>query len=530
MDKAAGVRRPVAASRELLRLMGRIFANNDMYGPHHKLTKDAIDASYKFVAPILEICDRINFDMSNGVLLVEGEPAGTNELFINTLAKRLADVELAGLSLLNGLTREEFGKVIEIMFTGVPVADAPGEGMRQALAEYGVVHISAQTVTYRTITEQEEVVLKGAEKAAEPDGESAKEISAETFVEQIKAFLKGDGGLDDEQASKDLATMLLSDPERLARVIMETAVIQPRKAMISGEPESLADIVVARLGRLRRALLRENKGTSTTRKVALKKKLLLLGKNVLRDVKDLGRPTDPGAEAAISMVIKQMLGEIEINAIASEYAKKHASFAKAEKDLVRQIKDMGVEEAIESGLGKQLSENGVTAGDWRMLLVKAAESAAPGGISEIVALLTKLDEMISAGKSDADTISAATSQVNKLAGTLASKTGQKIEVLGKQIQQYSEEPDEAKRKLSMKALLILLAEILQELCQPITVMSGVIQMTTSGHLGPVNAQQKEMFVMAEESGEIAKQLLDRLIVVVGVPKGMAPDRDLLASG
>ena len=539
MDNSTGSNRPVAASRELLRLMGRIFANSDMYGPHHKLTIESIDKSYNLLAPILEICERINFDMADGVLLVEGEPAGTTESFINVLAKRLTDVELAGLAMLKGLTREEYGKLIEIMFTGVPVADSEGEGMRQALAEHGVEHISALTVTYRTVTEHEEVVLKNAEKAPESLIEDAKaEEGKKGVVEQIMAFLKSDGLVDGEQASKDLATMLLSDPERLARFIMEMAVVQPRKMTPSGEPESLADIVVARLNRVRHALLKEKPIASAKRKTALKKNLLLLGKDILRSVKELEPPAAPGTEIAISTAINEMLGEVEIKAIASEYAKKYASFARAEKDLVQQIKAMGEEQAVERGLGKQLSAEGISSSDWRTLLMKAAEVSAPGGVSEIIALLTKLDEMVSAGKSDPTAITDVVSQVNKVSGTLASKTGKKIENLGKQIQDYieasedleePEEPERTKRKQTLAALLVILAEILQELCQPITVMSGVIQMAAAGYLGQVNEQQKEMFQMAEESGASAKQLLDRLIVIVGVPKGLAPDRELLTA-
>jgi len=58
-------------------------------------------------------------------------------------------------------------------------------------------------------------------------------------------------------------------------------------------------------------------------------------------------------------------------------------------------------------------------------------------------------------------------------------------------------------------------------------MSGAIEMTAAGFLGPVSEQQKETLELGVESGERVNQLLARLIEIVGVPKGLAPDKALI---
>lgn len=78
---------------------------------------------------------------------------------------------------------------------------------------------------------------------------------------------------------------------------------------------------------------------------------------------------------AISAPIREMLGEVEIKAIASEYAKKYVSFAKAEKDLVQQIKDTAAVAALPSITGEPVktlppaqSPRLVDAGDVRAIV------------------------------------------------------------------------------------------------------------------------------------------------------------------
>lgn len=535
MSNGAGSGNLVPANNEVLRLMGLVISNAQTYFPTHRVTTDGIDKCYEVITSIIDVCERIDFSIANGVLVIEGEPTRTTDPLINILGQRLADLEISGLTLTKGLTREEFGKLFEIIFTGVPGMDEAGEGMARALAEYGIEHVKSCKVTHRVITEQEEVVSKSEGTGSGRYGECAEADGHEndSVIEQITAFFKGDITGDAEQASKCLETMLLSDVERLAKFIIEASASKSKETSPAGEGGALADVVVAYLDRIRQSLLKDWPVTSEKRKSDLKKNLLLLQQKILSRMHGFDGLVDPVAETAISEALEKLVDGLEIQTISSRYVKKRIAFLRAEQEFVQRIKAMGAEIVDESGLGEELSGQGVSSSDWQMLLMKASAREAPSSsVSESVALLVKLNELITAGRTDQEAIAGVMAQANEQVGTLAAGTGQKIETLGTRIQQLVEAynsvegQERAKLKQFLKALLKILAEILQELCQPITVMSGAIEMTATGCLGPVNEQQKDMLELGVASGKRVKQLIERLIEIVGVPNGLAPDKAL----
>ena len=81
--------------------------------------------------------------------------------------------------------------------------------------------------------------------------------------------------------------------------------------------------------------------------------------------------------------------------------------------------------------------------------------------------------------------------------------------------------------LSHKALLRTVAEIAQELSQPLTVISATLDMLRSQRTGPITTAQGELLALAAESSSRLARLVACLMSIAGSPHTLKPDRTLL---
>ena len=91
------------------------------------------------------------------------------------------------------------------------------------------------------------------------------------------------------------------------------------------------------------------------------------------------------------------------------------------------------------------------------------------------------------------------------------------------------EPVPAGKKMPRKQLMELLAEIAQELCQPLAVINCSVDMIRGGSLGEVSSTQVEMLCLAAESGSKLQTLIDKLMQISGVPETRSPDASIQES-
>ena len=122
--------------------------------------------------------------------------------------------------------------------------------------------------------------------------------------------------------------------------------------------------------------------------------------------------------------------------------------------------------------------------------------------------------------------------------TLVQKTKVKIQGLIENLSADREAAEAAEQlavrdgkglKVSRKRLFEVLAEIGQELCQPLAVINCSIEMIAAGSLGEVTESQKGMLSLAIESSQKLKVLIDNLIEISGVPETKAPDAGIQAA-
>lgn len=82
-------------------------------------------------------------------------------------------------------------------------------------------------------------------------------------------------------------------------------------------------------------------------------------------------------------------------------------------------------------------------------------------------------------------------------------------------------------KLTREELLARYAELNQEIIQPLTVSTGVIEMLSKEQLGAMTPAQQEMLQLAQESIDRVNELVHYMTGVSGMPLSFNPDRSFL---
>ncbi len=82
-------------------------------------------------------------------------------------------------------------------------------------------------------------------------------------------------------------------------------------------------------------------------------------------------------------------------------------------------------------------------------------------------------------------------------------------------------------KLTREELLERYAELNQEIVQPLTVSTGVIEMLRKEQVGEISESQQELLKMAHESIDRVNQLVSYMHGVSGLPRTFSPDAELI---
>jgi hypothetical protein len=370
------------------------------------------------------------------------------------------------------------------------------------------------------------------------------------MVEQIMAFLKGDVEPSENNPLRSVEAAA-SNAEMLADMIMKSAVIR-EQAPDLGHGESLGGLIVGCLRRTFNSLSEDPVTRTQKGKKTLTKTLVLLEKEILEKLRTMAGD-NTGAEAELEEAVSEMQDEVAIDSMAEQYTKKMEAVEDSEKRLLRYIKRKGVDAASESGLREKLLENGVSSEGWRELIVKSGalnntgagaggegSGSGPGEGSDtgrvLALLLTQLSEIVDTKKGPesknelSKTIDKLESEIDK---TVA-KTEQKIQALSEEARRLETEEESAKedgegtaKKMSRHEILTSLAEIGQELCQPLAVINCSVGILASNRLGELSEPQRQTLQLAAENGNRLSILVDKLMSISGLPSDLNPDQNII---
>lgn len=533
---------PTAAKQALAALagIGRVITHENVYGGTHKLTQQAIQESYAGLSKLLDERKRIDLALVDGTFRVCGEQTEPANRFVQTFVDRLATLEVTGFAFVQGMSEDEFIDLLEFLIYGPP-ADA--SGVAEAMAARGVTHIETERAVYQRVAEGQTVVDDAALKGGDGAGGAGDEGQAEdgpspVAVEQIMAFLKGEDHTADGPVPEEFKDVA-NDAEKLANLIMEAALVRQKAAAIDGG-ESLADFVVGCLRRTYDGLKKSGAGKTQKGRNDVKKSLLLLEKDVLDRLHSLVDQADPEADAAIAAAIEEMQDDLEIDSLAAEYVKKRKALEKTERRVLRHMSHRDEARAPDGPLHERMQDAGLEAHGWRELVAKASDgggegdgpgsSGAPHELAALTTLLTQLEAMMSSQEPQREhRTKQLLAQAGEKVQSLGLRTQEKIRRLGEDMEVERQAEEFAgvalkKPALSRAQRAELLAEICQELCQPASVINVSIEMLAYGLLGDLSEAQTETLERAADCGRRLMDLLDLLRDVVGVPRGLLPEK------
>ena len=525
-----------------LRCLGLALNNISLYGVNHKGARQALGESFAALDHILAEAAALTISVSaDGALLVDGRPVELSTAPIVALSKRLQVLETDSFTLTRGITGDELARFMELLAAPPAMINAVG-GTLTALVQRGSLqHVRTQRVSYQLVTDEQMVVARDA-------AESAAAASTLT-VGEIIAFLKGEAAGEAGKLPEEIRE-LLSDTDKLAALILKAADIRPDQAAVAGG-ESLGDLVIGCIRRLHNQARASATAKTASGKKDLMKSLVLLEQSVLEKLRAAaGEEAAQTAGEEISTAVGEMVEDLRVDALAVEYLKKRQLIEDSERRLLRYIKARrGKAEFTEDlkDLQRRLTEEGLDHKGWEELLAKSipAGSSAwggspPGSSPALTMLLIQLTDMLDpARRTPGQGLTAAelapvVTQINQKMTEVIAGAEQKSAALQNMIRGIKTLPDKFRTKelihhmLSREQILVLLAEIVQELRQPLTVIISTTEMVSQGLLGRVTVIQKEMLDMAVACGQRIEKILDNLAAVSGLPATLHPDAQILA--
>ncbi len=239
-----------------------------------------------------------------------------------------------------------------------------------------------------------------------------------------------------------------------------------------------------------------------------------------------------------------------VSAASSYLEQKQAAEVHRQK-LLDQIKEKGSSQAEIQELRDQLLAAGLTEADWQDLLSasgvsQGGQASRPSGSDDrasekLQKLLSEVDALtergaVTASGESTSVMSSILDAIGNEVQRISAETTEHVDSLADKVdadrETVSHIEEEARAhgiglSLSRDELLASLSEINQELAQPLTAATAVIDMLGGGTLGDVSDAQRDVLAVASEGMNRLGELVAYLTRISGVPDTLSPDRQIL---
>jgi hypothetical protein len=546
----------VPGAGEIITRMGMIVTNNrDSAWLSASDKQQTTDDCFLHIVHSLEECHEIAFHITGTDLRMNRHDTPVVGLPAQTFINHLADREIYDFSITQGIPRSTFDELLEILNATADELQLVG-GFAEFVKSSALTHIGARTVVYKEITEDELVITKHDMDKAGVDRDAISRLT------NAVALLQGAPALsqaDTEDAVSGLKAAA-EDPVKLAVLILRASEVRSGSADVDGG-ETLGDIVVACMRLAYDELSKSPQMKTQKGKKALAKILVMLEHEILEGLRDSAG--DDEAEkyiAGISDAAEAMRDELQIDALSDQYLKKQTAIEKSEESLLRYLRQKGSRSDEASQLGEKMMTEGLSMGNWQRLLVQSAASE-PGGsaaghaeapgigesvaaIQQLAVLLDHMQKLVSPGEKtnagtenpDEDELRKTMQEVDRNVDKVIEGTNQKIGTLVAELTEdasiskpIGKDGKAIRPRMSRAKLLETLAEIVQEICQPLSVIHCSVSMMMSGSLGSINEAQSDILMMADQSSDKIRKLAKSMMRIAGVPSTLTPDHEMLGN-
>ncbi|OPZ24933.1 MAG: hypothetical protein BWZ02_02678 [Lentisphaerae bacterium ADurb.BinA184] len=525
-----------AALESVVRAMGLALSHACVYGPEHRMTRNAADDSFHSLSRLLDSAGELTLGVVDNTLVANAATLDMKSPLSRLLAHCLTRLSIDSFSIQQGLDTDSYLKLLAILARSQQTA-GPRVNFSAVLESARVGGVSATKVRYARIHEDEMVVPRESASRGEdaPSGAPA--------IERAMAFLRGEATAGDATALQGLKAMA-EDVDGLTQAIFQAAA-GPEQAPATDEK------VIFRARRVVQSLRNAVTGLSAMSAEGPAPRRRLAKK--LADVKEklvdiLAASPDEETRrqtAEVSEFLDQVTEDMLMDALVAEYERRRKALKRYEGRIRRFIRSNREAAAVVGELHQKLAQAGLSDEDWQALAPRPAGRHRRGGhaVARLERLLSRLASL--GGESGAGTtdcreeLAAAVREAGAEVDGLADRASARIDELLSRIREAGRPaegpgvgegpPTERKPLLSRRELIAMLAEIVQELCQPLTVINASIDMVCSRRLGEVNESQAAMLELAARSGERLRTLVYKLMELSDVPESLRPDAGTLSS-
>lgn len=503
--------------------LGRSINIATTYGNRHPAVEAAVVTAEVALNTLFSQRPKILLGAFHGKLTVDEMGISTTGTLLKSLERRLDKLQITGLRISRGITRNELTDLIYLL------SYREAAEFKSGLNTAGLPHVTTENTIYEAIREGEAVISEAAlgrngihildigDFGKEPSGGSA--ASDSIPAEQIAAFLKGDVELDGNSELGEGLSELASDPEKLSRIILESAAIRQSVSGLNGE--SLGDIILASLRRTYEGLHAQPSLQDAEGKTDLRKTLLMLEKNVLERIRDLTGKSDPNLDRKIVQTIREMDEELGFEMAAMQYMEYREAIEKQKCELQEFIKTHGTATAEHL-----IADTDFPSSEWRRIVVDSGrDSDSPAdGLNTLTTVFERLEKMMKSEDSDGTSVKDLLGQANDNLDDTLFTTKEKLDVLSQQLKDDESGTIGGQgRDMTQDELLAALAEVAQELMQPLTAITASLEMMVGGFVGEITHDQRDLLDLAANSGEHLKFLMKELIDIVGCPANKGVD-------
>ncbi len=507
---------PVVDIHKFAQQFALVFSHSSVYGANHKVTTGSIKSSYQLLSNALEQDTSVSISVVDDVLNINQSPIRTTTPAIKALIERLTLLGIASFSLQRGLTADSYHSVIELLHASAAEMKEAG-GFGAVVKALGIPNVEAKRVFFQQVTEDDIVVSK--EKLAEKVG-----ITPGSESELIR-FLEGKSeDLDGKAAAKIEA--VTKDPS-----VVADAVMQASDASEVIPDEEKVENLVGCVKRLYAQLSKGPRAKTQKGKKELLKFFNSLEKDITSKLDSEAGVKDEAVLGQVANVFEEMTDALTIDSLVAEYGKKQGAIEKSETRLLRYIKAKGEGILSDSAFLERLEAEGVSKEKLNELLGRsgiAVGDEAVGDAARVLKVLTSLAAQVEEqfGTDGAGGGSRWGEGVDGMVGSLAaavSGVATKAETVVAAFAKKAEQNN----GLTKKDILEFLAEMGQELRQPLSVINCTLSLVGEGSLGAVTDQQKKMISLATDSAQRLEHLTDKLVDISGVPMALVPDSRIL---
>jgi hypothetical protein len=522
----------------VIRALGAVLENRSLYGKTHKVTVQSLEQAFEQISQTLATEDALLMAISPDELLINHQLVNTNVPLMQHFLDRLRDHELSTLTLSKELTPDEFVALIDLIAEDPATLAAAGGASSKLQSDAIFTHVQSRKVSYVELTDEEVVVKK------EEIGDGGGRAARDTAVMEYLGVFEEEPPKPSDALGADLRD-ILDHPGEFGEVIIQ-AVRTSMDMELPAEtpvPSATTKLLIERIVQcLERAFgtLKEDRSAKTQKgKKALIKSLNALGDELERVVRDAISPVEEEDLLPITNSIEDMTDELAIDALASEYLRKRKLIEDSEQRVLRYIARRG-DKIEDSDLRAKLLDGGLPQRNWETLMIASGvrsivsdgDSAVGAGLPGFKRLREMLGQLADCFRNiDSDDEAARKElqnlieQVEERLERLVASTRQRMEHLSGQVAREGEDKEDGDTETprpSRRQLLEMIAEIVQELCQPLSVVQCTIDVLMTEQIDTISDAQRNIVELAARSANRLYVLINELHDIVGAPSDLHP--------